>query len=440
MNNKERLDLANWVVKTAQKAGARDVAANIGKFRQISIEHRNRKLDVLNESTQNSLGLDVYINNRYSTYATCDLRKESLSRFIGEAVAMTKYLGEDIYRTLPDPKYYEGVKAVDLRIFDQSYDSMTSEKRVRLAKEIEEAALSQSENVVACTAYYNDFFAESVKVHSNGFDGMRQATSFSIGLEVTVCDDKECRPNDDDYLTVRYIKDIPDHQKMAVAAVKRAFSKIGQKKMVSGKFDMIVENRSGARLISALLGPMRASAVQQKGSCLEGMLGKKIASDKLTLIDDPLLENGLGSRLYDDEGMAAKRRIMIEKGILKSFYVDTYYGRKLSWEPTVGDTSNMTFECGTKSVDEMIAQMGKGIFVTNFIGGNSNSTTGDFSYGIIGQYIENGKMVHPINEMNVSGNILDLWPKLVEVGNDPYIYSQWRRPSMYFKDVEFSGV
>jgi len=201
-----------------------------------------------------------------------------------------------------------------------------------------------------------------------------------------------------------------------------------------------VENRSGARLISALLGPMRASAVQQKGSCLEGMLGKKIASDKLTLIDDPLLENGLGSRLYDDEGMAAKRRIMIEKGILKSFYVDTYYGRKLSWEPTVGDTSNMTFECGTKSVDEMIAQMGKGIFVTNFIGGNSNSTTGDFSYGIIGQYIENGKMVHPINEMNVSGNILDLWPKLVEVGNDPYIYSQWRRPSMYFKDVEFSGV
>jgi PmbA protein len=131
---------------------------------------------------------------------------------------------------------------------------------------------------------------------------------------------------------------------------------------------------------------------------------------------------------------------MIEKGILKSYYVDCYYGNKLGWEPTTGSISNMVFELGDKSLDELIAEMDRGILVTSFIGGNSNSTTGDFSYGIIGKYIENGKIVRPVNEMNISGNLTDLWNRLAAVGNDPYIYSSWRRPSMYFTDIHFSGI
>ncbi|MCP4706699.1 MAG: TldD/PmbA family protein, partial [candidate division Zixibacteria bacterium] len=112
----------------------------------------------------------------------------------------------------------------------------------------------------------------------------------------------------------------------------------------------------------------------------------------------------------------------------------------LNWEPTTGGSSNLVFEYGSKSRDDLLAQMKKGILVTGFIGGNSNSTTGDFSYGIIGKYVEDGKIVKPIYEMNVSGNVTELWNKLTDVGNDPYTYSSWRRPSMYFKDINFSGV
>lgn len=440
MNNKERLELAGWAVEEARKSGANDASAVISKSRQVEIEHRNRQLDVLKDSIENSLKLAVYVNQRYSSYSTCDLRKDSLSRFIREAVAMTGYLNEDKYRSLPDPKYYEGREDRDLGIFDKSYESVASDSRVAIARETEETALAQSERVVACTSYYNDSSNEMAQVHSNGFAGTSKSTSYSIGLEVTVCDDKECRPNDYDLRKVRLIKDLPDHKELAVGAVERAFSKIGQKKIDSGRYDMIVENRAGTRLMYALYRPMQASSIQQKSSCLEDMIGKRIGSEALTIIDDPFIDSGLGSELFSSEGLAAKRRTIIDKGVLKSFYVDCYYGKKLGWEPTTGSLSNIVFEYGDKSVEQLMDKMQRGILVTGFIGGNSNSTTGDFSYGVTGYYIENGKIVHPINEMNISGNILEFWPKLIEVGNDPYIYSAWRRPSMYFKDIHFSGV
>jgi len=118
MNRKERLELANWAVAQAKKSGANDAAVNIANQRDIEIEYRNRKLDKLKESTQNSLSLSVYANNRYSSHSTNDIKKETLSKFIDEAVAMTKYLTEDPYRTLPDPKYYAGRKDIDLQLFE----------------------------------------------------------------------------------------------------------------------------------------------------------------------------------------------------------------------------------------------------------------------------------------------------------------------------------
>jgi len=160
----------------------------------------------------------------------------------------------------------------------------------------------------------------------------------------------------------------------------------------------------------------------------------------LTVIDDPLIVGGQGSRLYDGDGIAAKKRVIIDKGVLKSYYIDYYYSRKLGMEPTSGGSSNVIIEPGEKTLEQLIAQSKKGILVTGFIGGNSNTATGDFSYGIIGQLIENGKLVKPVNEMNLSGNLTEIWEHLVEMGNDPYPNSAWLRPSMFFRDIFFSGV
>jgi PmbA protein len=440
MNSKERLALAHWAADHAKKSGADDAAVNVVNSRDIEVEIREGKVDKLKESTQNSLNISVYVNRRYSSQSTNDLRKESLGEFISEAVAMAKYLAEDEFRGLPDPKYYAGQSTIDLKTYDNKYESLTSDERVQFARAAEDAARSRSDKIITCTAGFSDSMYDSVKVHSNGFEGTSRGTVYSAGAEATVRGEGDGRPSDWDWRTYRFRGELPSPKLLGEGAVDRALAKIGQKKIDSGVFDLVIENRAASRLLGSLLGPMSASSIQQKRSFLDGKLGEKIASDKFTMIDDPLMISGFGSQLYDGDGLATTRRVMIDKGVLKAYYVDWYYGRKLGMEPTVGGATNLIFEYGDKNLDELVAQMKKGILVTSFIGGNSNSTTGDFSLGIIGTYVEDGKAVRPVNEMNISGNLTDVMMQLVEMGNDPWVYSASRRPSMHFRDIQFSGV
>jgi len=440
MNPKERLDLAQWATEQAIKNGANQVATAITFSRRIEIEHRDKKLDKLSEATRNSMYIELYVDQRYSSQSTNDLKKESLSKFIKDSIGSTRYLARDEFRALPDVKYYPKTNKIDLMILDPAYKKLETPERVKLAAEIEAAAMQQSDQIISTTAAYTDVYSESLRVHSNGFSGDFAATQFSVSAEVTVDDKQGGRPEDYAYAVARFRKDLPSTESIGVEAAKRAMRKVGQKKIDSGKYDMIVENRVVDRLLGVLQEPLSASALQQKNSYLEGMLGKQVASDKLTLVDDPFLEKGLGSRQFDEEGLAAKKRVIIEKGILRDYYVDNYYGKKLVMEPNSGSTSNLICELGTRSLAELITLVKKGIVVNSFIGGNYNSTTGDFSFGIVGLLVQDGEIVQPVNEMNLSGNAKEFWMQLAEVGNDVFPYSSWRTPGMLFNAVNFSGI
>ena len=440
MNRKERFDLAHWAVDRALKAGADQAAVGLNFARRIEVEFRDKKLDKLQEATENGLYLQVYVQQRYSGQSTNDLKRESLERFIQDAVASTKYLTKDEFRSLPDPKYYPSPSQRQLKLLDESYPKIETSERVKMASAIEAAAMAQSDQIISTTAGYNDSHSEEIRVHSNGFEGAEESTVFSAGAEVTVKDGESGRPEDWFYATTRFRNELLDPETLGKNAAQRALRKIGQKKLESGRYVMVVENRAGRQLLRAMGEPLSGRALQQKSSFLEGMLGKKIASEKLTVIDDPFIEKGLGSRFFDGEGLAAQRRVFIEKGVLRHYAIDDYYGKKLGMEPTSGDPSNILLEYGTRSLEEMIAGVKRGILVTDFIGGNSNSTTGDFSFGIVGLLIEDGKTVRPVNEMNISGNLKELWNQLTDVGNDPYPYSSVRMPSVRFEEVDFSGL
>ena len=148
----------------------------------------------------------------------------------------------------------------------------------------------------------------------------------------------------------------------------------------------------------------------------------------------------MGSRLYDGEGLAARAFPIFEGGRLSSYYVDTYYGRKLGMTPTTGRTSNLAWKLGPSSLEALLREMGEGILVTGFLGGNSNSATGDFSLGLRGFRVRRGGLAEPVGEMNVSGNHLELWQRLRAVGNDPYRYSPMRTPTLVFDGVQIAGT
>jgi PmbA protein len=169
-------------------------------------------------------------------------------------------------------------------------------------------------------------------------------------------------------------------------------------------------------------------------------LDKQIASSKFTLTDNPHIPQAHGSRWFDYEGVATGQRTIIENGILKTYFIDTYNANRMQTSPTISGPSILTFQSGDKDQNGLIAQLKKGILVTGFNGGNSNNSTGDFSFGIEGFLIENGQLSKPISEMNVTGNLITLWESLLEIGNDARTNSSWRTPSLLFDNVSFSGL
>jgi PmbA protein len=440
MDNKDKIELAEWVSKQALQNGAEQATVKVSKSRSVDGTFRDGKIENLQESTQNSINLNIYVQHKYSGHSTCILQKGSLEKFIKQAVASTKYLTADEFRSLPDPGLYPSDTDTDLNVFDQQQAGIETSERVKIATEIEAAAQAESNSIISVTSSYSDSVDESLLLQSNGFVGGSRSTYFEAGASVTVKDEKDGRPEDWFYASTRYFMDLPDKKFIGKLAAQRALKKIGQKKLQSGTYTMIVENRAAARLIYIFLQAMSARSIQQKSSFLDGMKDKKIASEKLTMIDDPLMKKGLSSRLFDYEGIAAKKRFMIENGVLRNYYVDNYYGKKTGMEQTSGSSSNLVFNNGSRSFDEILKDLKKGIIVNGFLGGNSNSTTGDFSLGIVGALVENGSIVHPVNEMNISGNAKDFWNQLVEVGSDPYPYSSIKIPAMVFEKVNFSGL
>ncbi len=439
--NKEMQELAAWTIKAAKAAGANDCKVSIGSQRNVEISYRQHKPETIKEATTKQLYIQIFADGRYSQQTTSDLRKEALKDFLGNAVKATKLLAEDPFRTLPDPKYYKGRKEMDLGTFDPQHAKFTPEERHNLVKAIENAALEKGgSKVISVTAEENDGHSESVTMTSNGFEGYDEETFYVAGAEMTVQDEGDRRPNGYHYVVTLNKKDLPAAEDIGAECAKRTMNLLGAKKIKTETLPIIIQNQNVGRIFGGFLQAMNGRSIQQRQSFLADKKGEKIGSKHFTIIDDPFVKAGLGSRLFDGDGFATKKRVMIDKGVLKDYFVDWYYSRKLEWEPTTGGPSNLIVPPGKRSVKEIMKDLGKGVYITGFIGGNSNPTTGDASIGIIGQLFEGGKPVQAISEMNISDNHLKFWNKLIEVANDPYPYSSMRFPSMVFEDIVVSGL
>jgi len=438
----ELYEVAERCAAIAKQKGASDVAARAYKVRDVSVQWRDGKLEQIGEATTRGVGLQLYVDGRYSSVTSSDLRPEALDAFIADSVAMTRTLAVDPFRSLPDPALYAGQATVDLKLEDPAYATVTAEQRRKLAAELEAASRSVkgADAILSVTTGFNDTRAESVRVHSNGFRGGRVDTSFWTSAQVSVKDGDGRRPEDWSAAGVRFLGELPPSARVGEDAARRALSRLGAKKAESAVLPMVLENRSAGRLVGYLVGPLGGQSLQQKRSFFEGKIGQAIGSEKLHLTDDPLLPKGFGSRLYDGEGMAARTMPLFEAGVLRNYFIDTYYGKKLKAAPTTGGSSNLTWKLGDKDQKALVADVKDGILVTGFLGGNSNGTTGDFSLGVQGYRIRGGQLAEPVAEMNISGNHLELWKRLAVVGNDPYAFSSMRTPTLVFDGVQFAGV
>lgn len=434
-------EIARDAVGLARRAGARQAAAGAYRSRQVDVEWRDGRVESVSEATTRGLGLELYVEGRYSAVSTSDLRPEAVERFVRDAVALARTLAPDPYRALAGPDLYRGRAEVDLQLEDPDHGRLDAAGRRRLAEAAEAGAREApgAEAILSVTTAFGDSLNEYWRVHSDGFEGSRRSTDFHVSAGVTVKDRDGRRPEEWDGGGARHFADLPAPGHVGRRAAERALGRLGAAKGESAVMPMAVEARAAGRLVAALLGPLAGSALQQKRSFFEGRLGRPIGSERLDIADDPLVPRGLGSRLFDGDGIAARRFSLLEKGVARHGYLDAYYGRKLGMPPTTGRSSNLAWALGTRGPSALVEEMGEGILVTGFLGGNSNGTTGDFSFGVHGFRVRNGTVAEPVGEMNASGNHLELWNRLAMVGDDPHPYSPLRTPTLVFDAVQFAG-
>ena len=439
MEKNKYLDLGYWVQKKAKQLGASDTSLGINHSRSVSVDYRDGKVEKLKESTQQSMWIELFSKGRYSSHSTNDLRKESLEKFIANAVDLTGFLEKDDFRKLPDPELYAGQSKVDLDLSDAKQGKVTADERLKRAHELGEHLEGKDDRIISVSSGFYDSHSESYLLKSNGFEGQKESTSFTHGASVSMQGEGDKKPEGWRYYRARHLEDLVGAKQTALEALKRTQDRIGAEKVPTETMPLLLENSNAAGLFWRIMYPLSASAIQQKNSFLEGKKDQQIASDALTILDNPSIVRGLGSRYYDGDGLASKEMPLITNGVLNNYFVDVYYGNKLGWKPTSGGSSNLIVKPGNRSGSEIEADLDRGILVTDWLGGNANSTTGDFSLGVAGWLIENGKRVKSITEMNISGNYSDLLMNLMEVGNDPWIHSSFRTPTMLFDKVSFSG-
>ncbi|GHV47434.1 modulator protein [Bacteroidia bacterium] len=439
MITQEQKKLAQWALDFALKNGSQASRVSLYSGTNSRFEIRDMKVDRLTQASESSLAVQLFVDGRYGSYSTNRLDKKELEKFIKNGIESTRFLAEDKARTLPAPELYYKGGSPDLQLIDPAYNSIQPDDKVKQAMNACDEIMGKDSRIISSTSAFSDGFDNRYIIASNGFEGETSSSSFSIEAGVSVKGEGDVRPESYWYDSSIYFNTLKK-EGIGTKALERTLRKLGQKKTASGKYRMVVDNLNSTRLVSPLISALYGSSIQQKNSFLLDKLNEKVLGGNVTLIDDPHRAKSPGARYFDNEGIATKQRSVFENGILKTYYIDTYYGNKLEIAPTISSPSILVLQPGNKDVEGLVASVDKGILVTGFNGGNSNSSTGDFSYGIEGFLIEKGKLTQPINEMNITGNFLTLWNDLAEAGNDPRETSSWKIPSLLFNNVNFSGL
>ncbi len=432
------IDLAQYCLAYALQAGAQKVRITLSKSLMNLIGLLNGEVDKTAHALDRSLQLQLFVEGRYGTFSTNKLEKEGLEEFIREAIDTVKMLQEDRFRDLPAPERVakDARTGRELGLFDPAYDTLTAEQRREMAL----ASCHWPCGAIAEEGEYSDSVFDTLTIDSQGLYARHTETSFEIGYETTVEDDQGNHFSSYWWDATPLLKDL-QWKDCAEIAYKRALAQVGVQDTTGGKYTVVVDTECASTLLTPVLNALGGFALQQKNSFLVGSLGKQLFPEQLTILDLPRTAGETGCRLFDSEGVATREMPIIDKGVVKTYFLNTYIAAKMGMAPTVEDATRVKVlpVGGCKTLDELLEATGDCILVTGFNGGNSNPVTGNFSYGIEGFLVRGGKKVHPVRELLITGNFLQLWNNLVATADDARPCLSKLIPSLAFTNVDISA-
>ncbi len=437
-------DLAEKVLEMARKRGL-EAMLRLETSRRLKVRVRLGKLDELSQTAPQNSVLKVFKGNRSVSGSTSKLTVEGLVALLDRLNQHVELVDEDKAVGLPEPEWL--VKKVpDLKLFDPAFLDFPVEKAKRMALEAEKAALDFDKRVTNSSgAGVGTSVYAACLYNTSGLKACEWGSSGSISVSPVAENEKGEKSSDSWFTWQRFEDSLEAPMTVGEMAAKRAVDGLGAGTAPTGKVPVLFAPETATALLGHLWECAAGDRVYKGSTYLTKAEKKAVASKLVTVVDDPLIPKGLNSTAFDGEGVATRRRILVKDGVLQFHPCDCYSARKLNRESTghrsgggVG-SYNLYLENGEESPEQLLKKMGTGLFVTAFIGFGFNHATGDFSRGVRGFWVEEGKVVRPIQEVTVSGNLDEMLKNVVAVGNDLCFRYGTDSPSLLVSEMTVSG-
>jgi PmbA protein len=427
----ELLELGDRIVAMATKGGVTVAECMLRSGAELSARVRLGKPELVEEAAHRSAGLRVMKGKQVATTSTSDLTEGGINRFVADALELAELSQEDPFAGPADKDLLvDATKSPDLDLFDPKGGGVDAAKAISIATVAESAArefdprISNSEG-----ATFSRTAGGVALVLSNGFRGAYRGSYQSLSV-VPVAEDEGGKKRRGHHWTAkRFLDELEDPKKVGEEAARRTLRKLGPKSLTTCEVPVVFDPDAARSILGMLAGCIMGSSIWRKSSYLAGREGTEVASSLVTIVDDPLIPRAPGSRPYDGEGLASRKNLVVENGVLRTYLCDSYSARKLSRASTGNaarggsagvscSTTNFILQPGTDSNADIVKGTKQGLYVTEMMGFGFNAVTGDFSRGAAGFWIENGELAYPVNEVTISLNVDELWKRIDAVGAD----------------------
>ncbi len=452
--------LALEVVQSAVRLGAAEADCIILEGDDFSVDIRQQEIEKLKESGSKGLGLRVFVRSQdgrglqQATSNTSDLSEASVKRLVEETVALAKVTSPDPFAGLPE-RGGEGGPPESLRIYSDSIAALDTETKIRLARKSEKIALDYDPRIVNSEgSSFGSSLEHVIIANSTGFIGEYRRSSCSLQTAPIAAEKNGAgemsMQRDGWYSNATDFAKLESPQVVGSTAAQRALRRLGARKIPTAQVPVIFDLLTARTLLDNLIDAVSGNAIYRHASFLVGKLGNKVASESVSIVDDGLMAGGLGTSPFDGEGVPSQTTPIIEKGILKNYLLNGYAARKLGLRTTANATreiagspgigpTNFYLRPGRYTPEELIRSVEGGLYVTDLIGYGVNVVTGDYSRGASGQWIENGKLAYPVEEITIAGNLAEMFAAIEMVGNDLDFRDEVCSPSIKISNMMVSG-
>jgi PmbA protein len=442
------LELANDVVKRALTAGATDAECTIAEGEEFTANVRMRELENLTEAGSRGAGLRILVGCRTGASYTSDLSPEGIEKLVHSAVELADITTEDPHAGLPEREELGSIG--DLQLYSEDVEGLETSVKVDLAKRAEEAALSFDPRISNSEgATFGTHLGRQIFANSRGFAGQYRSSYCALGVAPVARSGDSMERDSWDTLSRRF-GDLETPESVGRIAAQRALRRLNAVKVDTQKVPVVFEPRTARSLLDHLFDAVHGMSIYRHESFLTGMLGQKVAAESVTVIDDATIPGLFGSSPFDDEGVPSRRTVVIERGVLKNYLLNTYAARKLGLK-TTGNASrgltgnagighgNFYLEKGVQTPERIVAGISNGFYVTELMGFGVNVVTGDYSRGAAGLWIRDGELAYAVSEVTIAGNLKEMLLGLEALGTDLDFRRSMAAPTIKIGEMTVGG-